>query len=133
MFYAMKTHPTQEWKRLVKITLLLFISLSLIGFLFYDHLKPYENLIKIIEVTATFILITDLVFWYRKAKSGYDFVSRNWIKIIAVFPFAFFFRALSILRVEAMFPAAGFEVVAFFNKMPSWVQTTAKLKEFVEV
>ena len=95
--------------------------------------RSRKNFIKIIEVTATFILITDLVFWYRKAKSGYDFVTRNWIKIIAVFPFAFFFRALSILRVEAMFPAAGFEVVAFFNKMPSWVQTTAKLKEFVEV
>ncbi len=129
----MKTHPTQEWKRLVKITLLLFVSLTVLELFFHSQLEPFENFIKIIEVTATIILITDLVFWYRKAKSGYDFVTRNWIKIIAVFPFAFFFRALSILRVESMFPAASFEVVAFFNKMPSWVQTTAKLKEFVEV
>jgi len=60
--------------------------------------------IETLEILLSCILIVDLIILYLESRSKYQFLKRNWLKIIAVFPFGLIFRALRILQIEQLIP-----------------------------
>ena len=94
-------HHTKEWKQIVGGSLILLLSFLFIEMLFHKSLS--EQILKtidIFDILFTTVLAIDLILWYNEAKNKYNFIRRNWIKIIAVFPFMLVFRGIQFLRLE---------------------------------
>jgi hypothetical protein len=59
------------------------------------------------EFALSLVVLLDIAISFRKAADKKAFLKKNIIKIIAVFPWGFTFRALSFLRIEAEIPLVG--------------------------
>jgi hypothetical protein len=95
-----------HWRAFINLCLALLISLILLEFIFPEALGHYvgaENL-EVIELLLSLVILTDLAISFVKAEDKKTFLKKNFIKIIAVFPWGVAFRGLALLRIEAQFP-----------------------------
>lgn len=99
-------HHTPEWRRATHHALYLLIAITLIGIFAHSWIEAVSIaiLVEAIEVLLTGFLVLDILLWFIEARNKYCFIKRNWIKIAAVLPFAFAFRGLRLLQIEALAP-----------------------------
>jgi len=97
---------SNEWRLITKGALVLLLGFVLVEMLMYSFLEEIHLLetIETLEILLSCILIVDLIILYLESRSKYQFLKRNWLKIIAVFPFGLIFRALRILQIEQLIP-----------------------------
>lgn len=83
------------------IPALLVLLVIVIADLFFNDFKyEYENYFLYADLVVLFIFVGDLSFKFKKAKSFANFLSREWLEIIAVIPFFWIFRLIeTIARV----------------------------------
>ena len=75
----------------------------------------------------TVVLATDLILWYAEARNKYNFIRRNLVKIVAIFPFMLVFRGLQFLRLQEIF------AVAFSSEAIAEILAIEKLLRFEKV
>lgn len=95
-----------HWRPFINICLALLILLILLEFIFPEPLEQNlgaENL-EVFELLLSLVILTDLAISFVKAEDKKTFLKKNFIKIIAVFPWGFAFRGLALLRIEAELP-----------------------------
>lgn len=119
-------HHKKRWRLFVDVVLGLLILLLLSEILFHDQIVEIipTSTIEMLELLFTGILALDLTLWYLEARNKYNFVRRNWIRIIAIFPFVPVFRFAQILRLEQLF------AFAFSSEMVMDVLATERLLKF---
>ncbi|MBI2139975.1 hypothetical protein HYU14_03555 [Candidatus Woesearchaeota archaeon] len=80
---------------LIPWTILVLLAI-IIGDIFYiDQIRSYhlEDWVKALDAGIIIVFVFDLAFKYRRVKNIPLFLKKYWLDIIAVFPFALFFRA----------------------------------------
>lgn len=87
------------WRKVEQVnsTLIPYSLIILAGIIIYDIFfhtdNPTLNLImKILDWLVVAIFVIDLIFLALKARNMKIFFKNNWLDILAVFPFYFFFR-----------------------------------------
>jgi len=105
-------HHTKKWKKIINISIVLILAILILEMLFHSTIESINVVINLsdvlwsLDIIVTLILALDIILWYNEAKNKYNFVRRNIVKIIAVFPFMLVFRGLQILRIEEVFAFA---------------------------
>lgn len=78
--------------KLVIWMILLLFAVLYVEIAHSDLAEKYNVWITVADSIIVSVFVVDLVFKYIRAKSIPDFLKRNWLDIIAVFPFFFIFR-----------------------------------------
>ncbi len=102
----MDPQESKHWKLFINLCLILLILLVLGDFLIPEFME-YElgrELIEIVELFLSLILLMDISISFVKAKDRKTFLKKNFIRIIAVFPWGFVFKGFALLRLEAEIP-----------------------------
>lgn len=108
-------HHTKEWRLFVNIVLVMLVVSLMLELFIPEIIEQYiaSESMEIFDISFTMVLASDLCLWYAEAKDKYNFIRRNWLRIIAVFPFMLTFRAVQVFRLEQTFVAAfSSEIVA---------------------
>lgn len=74
--------------------LILLLLIIIVDFFFKEIAEKYRTIILLLDSFVIFVFVLDLIFKYIRAKNIPDFLKSSWLDIIAVFPFALFFRAI---------------------------------------
>lgn len=97
-------HHRKDWKFAVSAGLALLIIVITLDLFLYSLVSSFvtHGLLEFLEIVLTSFLFFDILLNLNEAKNKYSFIQRNLLRIIAVFPFALFFRALWLLELEAL-------------------------------
>lgn len=76
--------------KLVIWMILLLFAVLYVEIAHSDLAEKYNVWITVADSIIVSVFVVDLVFKYIRAKSIPDFLKRNWLDIIAVFPFFLF-------------------------------------------
>ncbi len=101
-----------EWfvDRVVPFALVLLFASVLSQFLYYDYLEQHEMLfclLSSLDWAIIVLLVIDLGFKFKKAKTGMKFLQEYWLEVIAVLPFFVVFRAFEGLAISLYFLTKG--------------------------
>lgn len=105
----MDPQESRLWKLFVNMCLAVLI-LMVLGDLVAEEYMDEEigrDAIEIVELFLSLILLTDISISFIKARDRKAFLKKNFIKIIAVFPWGALFRGLALLRIETEIPMIG--------------------------
>ena len=111
----------------------LFVSIT-IEFLYPDIVGPYTLYLRIFDGFIVALFATDLTFIYRRSQSFQQFVTKNWIDILATIPFFIvfrFFQGASLL--VALFARGTAEVVADASRFSRFLRPLARTPRFARV
>jgi len=80
--------------RLIPFSLILLLLIIIGEFFFTDLVEPYKTEVEILDTAIIIIFAADLYFKYMHVRNFGKFVRANWLEIIAIFPFYYFFRSV---------------------------------------
>lgn len=72
--------------KLIPYSLILLILVVVVEIFFYTEVVPYQPYISFIDGIIVGIFIVDLAFKYMRSRNIPEFLRKNWLDIIAVFP-----------------------------------------------
>lgn len=96
----------KHWRLFINLSLVLLIVLILSEVFIPETIEAeleMDNLLTL-ELILSLIILFDIAISFVKATDKIAFLKKNFIKIIAVFPWGFTFRAFALLRIEAEIP-----------------------------
>jgi len=79
--------------KLIPPMLLILIVLIIIEIFFKDFAHHYEFWIILLDYIIIAVFVLDVLFKYIRFKPFTKFLSKSWLDILAIFPFAILFRA----------------------------------------
>lgn len=78
--------------KVIPYLLIILLFLILVEIFFHKYVIPYEFWIKLADGIIIGFFALDLVFKYLRVRNIPKFLKKNWLDIIAVFPFFLIFR-----------------------------------------
>ncbi len=93
--------------RTVPFALVFLFASILSQFLYPEILEAYDSYLNALDNVIIILLVIDLLFKFRRAKSAGSFLRYYWLEIIAVIPFFFIMRAFQGVMVSLEFLSKG--------------------------
>ncbi len=100
----------KQWNKAVELSMPLLILTVLFDFFLSGIISNpgIHFAIGFIEVVCSTFIFIDLAMGVLRTKNKYSYLKKNFVRIIAVFPFAMLFRVLWVFQLEAIMPAVVF-------------------------
>ena len=112
---------------------ILFVSIT-IEFLYPEVVQPYTVYLRIFDGFIVALFAADLTFIYRRSQSFRQFVTKNWIDILATIPFFIVFRFFQgASLILAIFARGTVEVVADASRFSRFLRPLARTPRFARV